>query len=559
MKKYLAFAIIGLLSVTMVFGDTDIDPEDFLYLTPANEVLYPELDYKSNPAVLSDINENLLLVNLDFTAAYAESLKTRIDDSVGLLGGTEIISSFSMSPGGDLTMFFPLEDGSLFGFDLFYDSEHSSDRADSLNYNGVTENKKILTDENIYNAGTDLYFAMNPAKEFDLGFSLGYNLNYDPAVFKWVTDSTISPALQYTEPLLSSDNFNELTNGLNAAVGVTLPFDNYKLLLGVVYNGSYKDGTDELVEVDTNADGYKDTPYSLSDYYALAASAGGPAEAVTGHSFIDYTLVTAVDLNAAFFWEIDESTSMILSGRYDVMDYTYNHYAKHVLTGTVLTDDSYLDKIYDSGLGSFNANIGFDFEDKENNSCLRIGLGYSRWAERYSQDGDTVAGLMLFSSQNTGNYTELSLGTEPINNALVDASLYPSEREIHQIGLNAGWRWIPERVVTIFFDFGVSAFHDTNTYRAFNLDTLTVWEEKVVAAEISWLITSAAGVSFPLGEEFICTLDLQNIGTIGDASLTDETHMYDQTLDRISTNGIGFLQDNNALNVKLDITFEVSW
>jgi len=559
MKKYIAAAIIGLLSVTAVIGDTDIDKEDFLFLTPENKELYPELDYQANPAVLCDVDQNLMLANLDLSSTYTESLKTRIDDSIGLKGGTEKLSSFFLAPGGDLTMFLPLDEQSLFGFSLFYNSRHSVDKADYLNFNGVTENRKILTDENDFNSGTDFYIALELPENLDIGFSLGYNINIDPAVFKWVTDSTISPALQYTEPLLTPDNLNDFTHGVDAAAGMTFPADEFKFLVGVVYNGTYKDSTDEWVEVDTNADGYKDTIYSLSEYYALPAASGGPAEAVTGHSFIDYTLQTGVDLNATFIWDIENNISMLAGGSYSIIDYTFNHHEKHVLTATILKDSSYIDKIYDAGLGTFDANIAFDFEDKENKSSFRIGVGYSRYMEKYSQNGDTVAGLMLYSSQNTGHYTELSLGTEPINNALVDAALYPSEHEIHEIMLNAGWRWIPEEVVTIFFDFGISAFSDTKTYRAFNLDTRTAWEEKDIAANLSWLITPAAGVSFPLDEDLICTVDIQNVSTIGDISLTDESHLYDISLDRVSTNGTSYLLDNNAMNLKLDLTFEWSW
>jgi len=83
MKKYIAAAIIGLLSVTAVIGDTDIDKEDFLFLTPENKELYPELDYQANPAVLCDVDQNLMLANLDLSSTYTESLKTRIDDSEG--------------------------------------------------------------------------------------------------------------------------------------------------------------------------------------------------------------------------------------------------------------------------------------------------------------------------------------------------------------------------------------------------------------------------------------------------------------------------------------------
>jgi hypothetical protein len=56
MKK-LTTVILILLAASAAVADTDLDPEDFLYLTPFNRTFYPELDYRMNPAVLTDIEK----------------------------------------------------------------------------------------------------------------------------------------------------------------------------------------------------------------------------------------------------------------------------------------------------------------------------------------------------------------------------------------------------------------------------------------------------------------------------------------------------------------------
>lgn len=190
---------------------------------------------------------------------------------------------------------------------------------------------------------------------------------------------------------------------------------------------------------------------------------------------------------------------------------------------------------------------------------MRIGLGYSRYAERYSQEGDTAAGLSLYSSLNPDHYTELSLGVNPLNDILMDSDLYPSETVIHRFDLSADYRWTPIEDFLLLMNFAVSGFYDTKTYRAFNLDTRTVWEETYTAGELNWIIESLIGVAFPFGEKFTCTLNLKNLSTVGDLSFTDETHPYDINLERSSENGSTYLFSDNGLNMTLNVGFVASW
>ena len=150
----------------------------------------------------------------------------------------------------------------------------------------------------------------------------------------------------------------------------------------------------------------------------------------------------------------------------------------------ILTDKSYYDQIYNSGLGSFDVLMGLDFVDQKKAKNFRIGVGYSRYAEKYTQNGDSAAGTNLYSSLNPDHYTELSLGVDPINDRIINSELYQSATEVHSVNLNARYQWIPINKFTLYFDFGISGYYDTKTYRAFNIDTHTVWEEKFENAKV---------------------------------------------------------------------------
>ena len=71
------------------------------------------------------------------------------------------------------------------------------------------------------------------------------------------------------------------------------------------------------------------------------------------------------------------------------------------------------------------------------------------------------------------------------------------------------------------------------------------------------MLSSAAGISFPVGEKITCMVDLNNIGFVGDFSFADETRMYDTEILRYSDNGDGYLLTENGADLDLSIRF--SW
>ena len=538
MKKLMTVILI-LIAAAGAAADTDLDPEDFLYITPFNRTFYPELDYRKNPAVLTDVDEKMLLGNLVFKTAYNSQTKTRIDDSIGAAGGTNTESVLDINPSADFIILGPGKDRTASGFSMDFQYNYFSQKEADIKYNGASENLQAVLSDTPFDIGADFFLASQISKGVSAGGSLGYSFGYDPALFRWITDSTVSPASSYTEALSTPDNYNDYTHGIDAAFGFIFPQEKVEISLSIDYQGRYTDSSDRLVEVDTDGDGYNDQVYKYYAYLGLPAESGGPSDAVTGMEFVNFTFDNNLDLNAGLIWNFDRYKSMILSGSWKALGLNYSHYADNIITEVKDTDVSYLDKYYSYGLTSFDANLAFDIYNREKKQVFRIGGGYSLHNERFTQEGDTDAGTMLFSSRNEGNYPELNLGLEPENNSLADSEIYPDSQLIHKIVVDACWRWTPEKKVTLFIDLGARAYLDSRIYRAFNLDTLTVWEEESRSLNIDWIFGTAAGISFPLGEKLSCMVNLSNLGASGDFSFADESHMYDSDIQRVSENGLG--------------------
>ncbi|HAK45567.1 MAG TPA: hypothetical protein DCO79_06565, partial [Spirochaeta sp.] len=541
MKKITAVFLMLIMITAAVIADTDMDPQDFLYLTDFNQDVYPELDYETNPAFLRNLKDKLLLGSLYFDGSYDTETKTRIDDSVGATGGTETSVLLGLNPAADFVFFTPTKDKNIAGFGVNIESNHYFDTLTDIKYNGATENLQEKLSDNTFSVGADFYLAPKISKGPDAGFTIGYDFSHDPALYNWITDSTVSPAVSYTETLAEPDNTNDFSHGLDAAAGLVFPVSSGEFRLSVDYRGVFTDSSDEYVAVDTDLDGFNDSVMKLYNYLDLAPTGGGPVDNVTGKDFVHYTFSNDVNLNTGITWTFDKGKSVLLDVSWKAFGYLYEHYALHILTEDIDTDVSYLDTSYNSSLGSYDLSLAFDLLNKEKKTVLRIGAGYSHYEESLHREGDTDAGTMRFSSQNDGNYEELELGLNPENNSLVDSGIGPAEQLIHGVFVDACWRWTPEKKVTLLLDIGAAAYYDITTYRAFNLDTLTTWEETAAAANISCMLGSVAGISFPLGEKIKCMVDLNNIGFIGDFGFADETHMYDTDTLRYSDNGEGYL------------------
>ena len=70
-----------------------------------NSFLFPELDYRTNPAFQTNVKEKFLSGNIKLDTSYESDKKTRTDDSVGAAGGTETLTDFSLVPAVDFMIF----------------------------------------------------------------------------------------------------------------------------------------------------------------------------------------------------------------------------------------------------------------------------------------------------------------------------------------------------------------------------------------------------------------------------------------------------------------------
>lgn len=299
MKKTILIALVWLLFITAVSGETVFDETSFVFRNTLNSALYPETAYGRNPSVLFNIKNPLMFTNLDFTATYSESVKTRIDDSIGLKDGTETISALNMMPDIDFAAFFPSESGSVFGFGVDYNSEHLDDTTALLNFNGIAEDNESVEKANTYTFGGDMYYARALGETMKLGFGAGYHLTYDPKLFREITDRTFNPSLVYYELTVDEDTVDVISHGIDGLVGVSIPLEKMDVSFGVVYGGLIEDRSNEYIAVDSDADGYKDELYLLEDYYLLRPEDGGPADDTTAFGHESYIITTDIDVTGS--------------------------------------------------------------------------------------------------------------------------------------------------------------------------------------------------------------------------------------------------------------------
>ena len=559
MKKIVITSILVSIVIAAAFGD--FNEKDLLFSNEQNMSIFPEINYGKNPAVIQGITAPLIFTDLDFDGSYEYLKEERVDSSVGVIGGTEIVDSLSLIPALGFTHFLPADQGPVFGYSLYYDSAHELSETRSLKFNDPSENDSLSAYNEAYSGGTDFYLSFSAGKEkpVDMGFSLGYGITYDPVMFSWFTDNAITPSLSYIQPSADEDDTLGFDHRLSFDYGLAIPDEGFDLMLGLNCTGIYSDRNTKYMPYDSNGDGHKDSVADFNTYYFLKAEVGGPENEVSKYSLEDYDLTGKINLVGSFVKPFSEKFSFILDADYHLIDYTYSHYLEHIIEAADETDGSYTNKYYNSSFGSFSATIGADFSNPEKKYSMRLGLSYSREAEQYSQEGDKSTDLSQFSSLNPGNYTELELGTEPVNNVLsANVDLYPDQTIVHSAGLVGRYEFQPENKTVLFLDFGVTGYYQKLIYRAYNLDTRTVWEESDVSAELGWLFESVAGVSFPLGENFSCMLDLKNIGLAGDLSVLDETLMYDIEELYASPDGSVNNSDEFSVGFSLDLAFIIN-
>ncbi|GEM_PF-3482195 len=556
-RVIITLSILFFLSISVYSKGNTESGRNFLFKDIKNAYLYPEISYSNNPVVLNRLNKALIYNNTNFALNIDTVQNTRTDDSIGSKGGTGTVTGIDLKPVADLISFFPFKK-SVVGFGANYSMDYSRNDILFSNYNAPTENKTEITENDKIETGGDLYLALKNTGSFNLGFSAGYSFMEIPKSFSWITDSSVNPALHYVDPAAYPNPIDSITHTAKASIGIEFPLLETDILLSVNYVGDFTKRSDDFIAVDTDGDGYKETLMSYKDYMSRTGE-GGPPETATSYNHEDNTISTRIDIYPVIKKELGENVTFILSGKYRAVDYRVNNYKKQITTASILKDESWTKKIYDSGLTTFDALAALSFKNPKNKNEFRFGIGYSRVNEIYSQDGDSAEGNSLYSSLNTNNYTELSLGDNPENDSIVNNDVYPSNTLTQKLLLIAGYQWSLLKQVSLYINMDITGSIVTKTYDAFNLDTRTVWEESHTSSTLIWDMDPLIGIAFPIGKKVMCIINMHRLNTKGDISISDETAPYDIILGRASSNSNSDLFSDSGYSFEINLGFIITW
>ena len=553
---YLILLFTFIFSISSVLSETKaITNTDFLFYRSKNALLYPEINFISNPSVLYGLLNPLIINDLKLSCDLEETKRKRLDDSIGKLGGTQDSMDLGIYPDLLLFYFHPFQKGWVGGLGAEYSSKNEIMKNVFINYDSFTERKTELTKSLPFEAGLNLYAAKKTLKRLRFGFEAGYLYKLEPKYFTWVTDETVDPVLQYTSA--AGNSISKNTNEFTATAGLGLPFSIIDLSAGVKLTESIINGKNEYISVDTDDDGYSDTVMLYSDYI-FRTEAGGPEDPAVSFDHRDITTATKVELFPCISFSLSENSSLIFDGNYSILDLTVQNYHKRITTENILKDESWTKRVYNAGLRSFDVMGVLVMERPEKKREFRIGAGYSRYNQRYTQDGYTPAGLRVYNRLNENNYTELSLGLDPINDGLVSGSLYPSDILVNSLSACGAMDWTPLYKIRFYTNLDISASKYVETYNIFNIDTRTVWTELIESSSIRWQINTLIGMAFPLGEKAIFTFDCGSLNTAGDLLFEKETSPYDTEIGRYSENGESDLESSNEMAIQVNLGVIIS-
>jgi hypothetical protein len=539
MRKAIAIAmILSVLAGASLGAQTSrgsgnlrgVNDRDFIFRPLQDPLLYPECAFTVNPAVLMDVSETILITDLGSSFGRSVDLYTRLDDTYGSIGGTYTAAETTFFPDLLAGLILPLgekNNSPRFGATADFSLDYANERDEYVNYNAFSEHIVSGMEDISWNAGTDLFLAIQP-KSVELGFSLGYGYSSIPRLFSVVSDDTLESGSYIDEEVRGYD---EKAHAAGARTGIIVPLSRAaELSLALNYRGNFTDRADTYLSIDEDGDGYNETVISYAEYYSARAAK---------YESKDLTIGTRLTLHPVMRLYVSDDVEMFFSGQYSILDRSDRTYYQRVRYITDLTDDQSLYReITNASFTSFQAHGGFAVET-ENNGLVKFGIGYTREDRRFRQEGIGPAGANIYSRLNANNYTELSLGLEPLNNSIVSQIETPTEVLTQLLTFRFGYEQHPVRGPATYFLINVTGMNEKKSFHAYNLDTRSVWYEEERTIGLSWELQPVAGIAIKIGkkENVIWSINVQGTGTVGDPSKVSESAPYDTFLNRTTTNG----------------------
>ena len=540
---------------------------DFLFINLKQPLLYPETDYRANAAVLAALKNNLFTGNLDFIYSQSNTDLSRMDNTIGKTGGTYRSLVRRIKPLLDLGLLLPGKKICT-GLGLRGDLDYSAVKDLYNDYNAFTEKRTDVQTTSPFNLGLD-YFTCFPINKSTLGLGAGYTFGHDPKVVARVTDESISPTLEYTDNLVKATD--DYIHSANLGLGTVFSSSTAWFSLAAGYQGAYKDSSRAFIAVDKDQDGKMELLLDYATYMGrddLDRDNDGQVDSpAILFDQANYTITNIFTLHPALRVMLARELELLLAGTYRVLGYEYNKQWMRYTTADdphpedITSDKTWQSSMHNTSFQTFDVLAGVVVNNTSRKSQLRLGLGYSRFIDTYSQDGDTRVGLHMYNALNTNNYTELNLGINPENNSIKAAGVEPSRTTLQELFLQTGLEWVPldQTKVKLFWALALTGQLRAQLYYAYNLDTRSVWQEQDTGGGLALNIDMLAGITFPVTKDMVLALDYRGSNIIGDFIFNGETAPFDAGLQRLTENGDTDLAEKGGLNFSLTAGLVLSY
>lgn len=518
-----------------------------------DEALYPEYDYEDHPTAISSLPGAFTVIDGNAYFDYSDTRATRLDDSVGVTGGSDLNRAIGL--GGDLSLALakPRTGGTyLLGFDFSGDLSSAYELLDR--YDSPTQYKLTQLYDWPLEFGLKGLVA-NKGKASATGYSLDYDFSYTPNSYRWVTDTSQEPLLKYADAV--SNDADVISHAATLRGDWSGKLGVFAVSAAAGYRFGLDDRSRKYLAVDTDGDDLDDSVMLYKDWSALTEASGGPQYTTTQFDQKDLAFSHRVDLDVLARLDLSKKLELLLDVGYTPVDATMREYYTHVLNTQVLDDKSVNEELLLSDFGNVAAVATFRLKDAKNGLAWRYALGYARSGYALKRDGAQASGLAFYSSENPGNFPELSLGLNPVNGSIVSSGEDPSAWVTHSALVRLGLEWKPAKDVVLTSSLGLTGSVSTLYYRAFNTDTRSVWQETVSSDSIALGLSPKLCLTVPAGEKALLSFSLAPDTGSGSYARGRETAAFDLTLNRQSEDGSVDLTGSSELSLSLGLSLVI--
>ena len=554
-KLVLSVLFISIFVFTAFAETHTIENSEFSLSGFYNNNLFPETDYSIHPSVLSSLTKKLTLLDLSIVEDYTWKTAERLDTTQGAIGGLKKDQDFYLLGSFSFLSLVPKEN-MLHGWGLSGQVDWRHLKTEANDYDTPTQQQTTETITAPFSLGA-AYLWVGNKDNTRLGYSVNYDFSFRKAFFSWITDNTIDPVLKYVEYTGDDADQYDHSAAIRGDWGRTL--GNVDITFGAAYKFGYRDRNKRYKLLDIDEDGFYEKVQDYTEWFS-----GWVAENVLTADQKNYSLSQkdtalshTVDLDLVLRFMLSKDLELILQGSYTPLDYSLRNYHDRQTSNDVLIDESEDTEIRSQDWGNFSAGLVLKTNPDKRGWTWRYGAFYERSAKTLLLEGVQASDINKYSRINTGNYTEMALGLNPVKGTVANSGIDASLEIDHLVTLLGGWEWRVSKDVRLFSSLEITGDYGVDHYRAFNTDTNTVWEEKVAALNISWTAVPKIGLMLPLGEKRAWVGELSGFNYPGSYSQTSDTAPYDLIAGRKSEDGSVDLTQKGGLGFNITMRFVV--